>query len=433
MSISNITRNVKTNKVASNVVFLLITQGINYLFPLISIKYLINILGVEVFGKVSFAQSFIGYFIVLVDYGFNISATKQVALKRDSPKELSVIFYNTFFAKIILLLFSMVVFVTCILCIKKLGQDPILYASFFGVVIGWMLFPQWYFQGIEKMGYVTLINLIIKVLFLGAIFIIVKSSDDYKWVPVLYSISYIIPGIYGFIIAAKKCGKVIHVKGKEILETLKDGFSVFLSSAMGTLLSGSAVFILGFLASDALVGYFAGFDKLIKAGIMIFAPITLSVYPTVARKFVSSQEEGLFYIKKIAIPTISFAICVAVGIVIFSDQIINLFYSPDFGRYKIILNILAAWMVVSVANNFIGIQYLTGSGKTKLYGKSFAIAGVLSLLLILLLTDYFSYTGTALAVLFGEIILSIVMLTFIYFDARNEKNPHSIRHKARSY
>jgi PST family polysaccharide transporter len=414
--VSDYFKKVGNSQVAVNAGFLFITQVINYIFPLLALKYLVTVLGVHYFGKVSFAQSFIAYFIILVDYGFNISATKQIAINRRYPDKVSQIFYNVIFAKGILLLVSFVILIVCVIFFDRFAHDAVLYISFFGVVIGSMLFPQWFFQGIEKMGYVTLVNAVTKVLFLLSVFILVRTADDYIWVPTLYSLSYILPGIYGFLIAKKRVTAFKIPNRKNIIVAFSDGFSLFLSSAMGTILSGSAIFVLGFIGDDTTVGYYAAFDRLVKAAIMIFAPITLAIYPNVSRKFAESHYAGYSYVKKIAIPTVLLAVILGLGLVFFSRFITLILYKADFLQYRPVLYVLSAWLVVSVINNFIGVQYLSASGKSKLYAKAFTIAGVSSLLLIYLLTRYFSYMGTAFSVLGGEILLTLLMLLLIFFD-----------------
>ena len=112
------------NLVLKNMLYLLITQIVNYILPLITIKYLILTIGVTNFGKISFVQSFLFYFIVIIDYGFNISATRDIACcNKENKDAISKIFANTLTAKIILLTVCLFIYLYLVLLIPKFKED----------------------------------------------------------------------------------------------------------------------------------------------------------------------------------------------------------------------------------------------------------------------------------------------------------------------
>src|SRR5579863_647321 len=67
-------------KVLHNVTSLSGLQLVTYLFPIIILHYLFRVIGPERFGLISFAQAFVQYFMILTDYGFSVSATKEISL-----------------------------------------------------------------------------------------------------------------------------------------------------------------------------------------------------------------------------------------------------------------------------------------------------------------------------------------------------------------
>ena len=82
-------KNLKDRRLAKNILWLYALQGVNYLVPILLLPYLVRVLGVGQYGLVAFSQAIAQYFIIATDYGFNFSATKQIALHRDDPAEVS--------------------------------------------------------------------------------------------------------------------------------------------------------------------------------------------------------------------------------------------------------------------------------------------------------------------------------------------------------
>lgn len=413
---------IRTTTVFKNMGYLFITQILNCIFPLITVSYLIKTIDVTNYGKFSFGQAFVSYFIVFVDYGFNLSATRKIAECKDDKTRLAKVFADTIFAKAVLLAIALTVYIGILAFSPKMNDSSSFYLLFFGMVIGSVFYPQWFFQGIQKMGYITLINLFIKTIFLALIIFVVKDKDDYIYLPSLYSLSYLLPGAIAFMLAFRSLDNMFYLsRWADIKATLQDGFYLFISSGLSVILSGSAIFILGLMANDTLVGYFSGYDRLIKACVLVLTAITTAIFPRVSQLFAQNRADAIRFIKKTGMMTVGLSICVVLGMILFLPLINRLFLTPDFIAYRSIFYILSVWIIVAIINNFIGIQYLTGSGQARIYSMSFIIAACITLFLLYFLTERYSYIGTACAVLFGEISLSISMSLFIYMSHRRKK------------
>ena len=111
------------DSVKRNLFFLLITQMVNYLFPLLTMKYLIITIGVANFGKISFAQAFLLYFTIITDYGFNITATRDIARSSKSPRMVARIVGSVYAAKFLLLILCTFIYIAIILLSDKYCLD----------------------------------------------------------------------------------------------------------------------------------------------------------------------------------------------------------------------------------------------------------------------------------------------------------------------
>ncbi len=179
----------------SNFFSLSALQGVNMLLPLITLPYLVRVLGVEGFGLVSFSLSIIMFFVIFVSFGFELSATREISTNKNDPSKISEIFSSVMIIKIIMAMLSFIVLLILINSVDVLTSHSELYYATFGIVIGNAIFPLWFFQGMEKMKYIAYINISSTSFFTILIFVFVKSNEDILYVPILNSFGLITAGL----------------------------------------------------------------------------------------------------------------------------------------------------------------------------------------------------------------------------------------------
>ena len=389
-------------------------QGLNYILPLLTLPYLVRVLGAEKFGLLAFATAIVGYFIVLTDYGFNFTATREISLNKDNKEKLNEIFSSVMIIKTVLFFISLTILTLLIIFFQKFNVDPWLYYLTFGTVLGQILFPVWFFQGVEQMRYITIINIVSKVFFTIAIFVLVKHSSDYLMVPFLTSLGAIFAGIYSLILICKNFKIQFKFQKINVLSNyLKGGSNLFFTSALSNLLTSSGTVILSFVSTNTVVGYYSAAEKLFRAIVGLFTPITQALYPISCRK-VNQGGNAKSYIKKLTMVIGGMALFVAITVAIFSEKIIALVYGIAFQSYSYILAVMMIWLFFGVINNIIGIQYLSASRKDKFYTFSFIVAGLITVLLNLVLIPHLLINGVIISMIVGEILLTICMLALIF-------------------
>lgn len=263
---------------------LLSVRMINIIQPLIVLPYLTRVLGPEKFGLIAFAQSFLEYFNVIIDYGFNLTATRAVSIHRDDKQKVNEVFSNVFFTKGLLLVVSMTLMIVVVSVFNKFSADQSLYYYSATLVLGHALFPIWYFQGIEKMKYISIMNLSAKLFFTVCIFFFVKSSDDFIIVPLLNGLGFISVGIISLFIVFNRYKVRLHVPSfKAIKVTLKEGFAIFISNLAPNLYNNSSTVLLGFFANNIVTGYFSGIVKITNFFNTIASVLSQTFYPFLAR------------------------------------------------------------------------------------------------------------------------------------------------------
>ncbi len=403
-------------KTLSNIFYLAITQIIHISLPLITLPYLIRILGVEKFGLISFSQGFITYFVVFADYGFPLSATRSVALVKNDECKLSKLFYAVMYAKLLLFAIAFIIFSVIVLTIHRFSQDVFIYFSTFGIVLGSVLIPSWFFQGIEKMSFIAVINAAIKLITAVAIFTLIRVEADYKLLTVIYSLGYILPGFIALIYAIKTVRIRVRPSWNDIRNELYEGWHFFTSNIYLTILSSSSVVILGLVTNNVMVGYYAPIDRIAKVLSSSLSPIYNAIFPKISVQLATNKakDRRISLIMKYIWPTMILAFLIAFITWLLFKPVIIPFLGKPYIKYEPILIILLGWFLLSTLNGFIGRVYLSALGKSKLYSQALLFSGSLSLILSYMLSIKYNGTGTAIAITISEFVLTLYIIIYLY-------------------
>jgi PST family polysaccharide transporter len=190
----------------SNFSALFILKISNSLLPLLTFPYLVRVLGVEKFGLLGFVAATIGYFTILVNFGFQLSATRQISIVKNDKVKVMEIFSTVMSVKIILILLSLLLLTLMVFSFDIFRTYWFLYYFAFLSIIGTTMFPLWFFQGMEKMKYITYIDIVSKLFYTVSIFLFVHQADDYYLVPLLQSTFIVISGVIALYLIYTKFG-----------------------------------------------------------------------------------------------------------------------------------------------------------------------------------------------------------------------------------
>ena len=396
--------NSDKRKIFENFLSLSFIRVADFVLPLIVLPYLIKTLGVEKFGLTAFAASLVNYFLNITQYGFSLSAVRDLSKNQENKKRIEKIFNNVINTKLFLLIISAIFFVIIILIVPPFQKYFWLYVFSFGIVIGDILFPKWFFQGIEQMRFITMINILFKLTYVILVFIFIKNENDFILVPLFQSVGFLIGGFYSlFIIHRRYKINFKLVKLKDIRCQLNLSFSSFITLIVPTLYSNTSVFLLGVFTDNTLVGYFSGATRISNAFSSFNQILTRTFYP-----FVNKNKN----IKKV-----NYLILISgliVSLLMLGSS--NLTVSKILGNGM--LNAIPLVMILSLTpfllsiRTVYGINFLLVKGLDKLYMKIALVSSVVGLVLAFILIPLFFDFGAAIVVVSSQIIYAI--LSFIY-------------------
>ncbi|WP_299229698.1 flippase [Sulfurihydrogenibium sp.] len=398
-------------RLIENFLSLSVLQIANYILPLITLPYLVRVLGPEKFGLVAFSQAFIGYFMILTDYGFNLSATRDISINRENKEKVSEIFSSVMIIKFTLMIISLILMSVIIFSIEKFRKDWIIYYLTFGMVVGQVLFPVWFFQGMEKMKYITFLNILAKIIFTIAIFVFVKEASDYMYVPLLNSLGFIIAGILGLWIVFRDFKVSFKfVSLEELKRQLKEGWILFKTVIFVSAYRETNVFILGLVANNTITGYYSIAEKILKAVQSLQGPLGQALYPVFCTKYGMNKKNFKLYHFKYLKLIILIYLSLTISIILLSHYIIELVAGKIYYESVLDLQILAIVVLVGGLNYYFGILGLIPLKFEKEFSRFVIIAGLLNIILCSILSYLFKDVGASISLVLSETILLILII-----------------------
>jgi len=368
----------------SNFLSLSVLQALNMLLPLFTLPYLVRVLGIENFGLINFAVANIMYFNILVSFGFELSATREISLHQNNPEKLSEIFSSVMIIKFFLALISFIVLTIVILSINIFSQHAWLYFITFGIVIGNLLFPSWFFQGMERMKYITYINVIVKIGFTLLIFAVVKTKDDYIYVPLFNTLGAIIGGIYSLWLVFKIFNiKIIFPNFNIILKQVKESYQFFLSRVANNGSRYLATTIIGLYFGNILVGYYSTVEKLFYAFMSLAGIVSQTIFPYMSR------TKNIIFFKKLFVFIMGISIAVLIPIMYFNEELLLLVFHVKNEILSNIFIIVFSGSIFGIMSTLIGYPLLAAFGYIKYANNSLIYASIIYVLYILIATYIF--------------------------------------------
>ncbi|ODM54979.1 oligosaccharide flippase family protein [Elizabethkingia meningoseptica] len=378
--LNNILILVKSHKeIIENYFFMTLLQILNSFFYLLIYPYLIKTLGSDNYGLFVFITSIVMYFVFFVNFGFDLPATKAIALALNDKHEISRILSCIYTGKVLFFAISVIVYFLLIFIVPFLYTNKELAIITFLQIINFVIFPNWYFQAIQKMKIVTLIQLSCKILTLPLIFLFVKSKNDLIIYATIVSGGFVFGGIIANIIIVYFHNiKIKFVKLKEIKVWIKDSLPFFLSNSTGIIKEQSVALIIGAFFGMKEVAIYDLANKIVSIPRTLLMSINGAIFPKLILNIDSTR------VKKIIKYEFIISILVILMIIICGSFIVRVMGGIEMKlAYPLAILLscsIMSWLIVGAYINFVFVP-----NKVSFYAVKNQIVALISFLLVTLI------------------------------------------------
>lgn len=349
--------------VSHNIASLGLIQVANYLIPLVLIPIVVRIFGVEIFGRISYAQNIVNYLTIVVNFGFEYSATRQVALA-DSQEERRRIFWSVMWLKMALLAVSMVALLVLTLTMDTVAAEGRLYLYTALTNIGFVLFPTWFLQGVQNMGRMALTNFVIKLGGAVLILAMIHSAEQYRLYPLLLSVANIVGGVWCMVYVIRKynLGSTIWDE-RCVRECLLLGLPIFINNVFVSLYTIANMTILGRYVGEEEIGYFSGAQRLILAiNMCVVMPVSTAFFPKISRMMEENKQAGLDYLKRVLVWACAASAVVSVVTWVSAPLVVRIMLGAKFVASVALLRQMAILPLLIMTATLLTVQGLYGLG-----------------------------------------------------------------------
>lgn len=417
--LKNIKHKIVSNKdskvLVQNFAYLSLLQVAGYIFPLITIPYLARVIGVDGYGKIAFASAVMVWIQTIADWGFNFTATRDVAQNREDPLKVSEIFSNVLWARCVLMALSFLFLMLLVFLFPKFRTNMDILLVSFLMVPGHILFPDWFFQSMERMKYITILNLVSKFLFTIAIIIFIKEKEDYILQPLFTSLGFVVSGVISLYYILVKWQVKLHKPSfVGIATTIRKGTDVFLNNLMPNLYNSFSTVLLGIFGGDIANGKLDAGTKFVNIAQQFMSVLSRTFFPFLSRKL----EKHNVYAR------LSIALSLLMSILLFllAPLIINWFFTTEFANSVIVLRIMSISIFFLALSNIYGTDYLIIAGYERQLRDITAITSVVGLALSFPLIYYLGFIGAAITITLTRGLLGVSIM----FKALKLKKTNSL-------
>lgn len=381
-------------RVVANFISLFILQIFNYLLPLLLLPFLARKLGIAGIGLLAYATAIVAFFRAVSAFGFDLAGAREISVNREDTLKVSSISTSILGAKLLIGLVTFLIFSLLIFAFPSLRKEwQIFYATYL-IILGDILFPVWFFQGVERMKMIVYFRLGYKSIYTAIIFLVVNNADDVFLVPLLDGIGSIFVALWSLHYAKKEFNIIfLWPAMSDIRNQIENAKHIFISNISVIFYTSLNTILLGFLTNNTLVGYYSISEKIYSAIRGILNPIIQSVFPLISKKYEEDINSYYRLVKKLTYLFFLMLAMLASALFYLSPYLVELVAGQPISLSTEVLKVLAVSLIFAVGGLFSAFLVVKSEGR--MLSKITSQSMFLNLFLIFPAILYYGVFGMA--------------------------------------
>lgn len=379
-----------------------------------TMPYINRVLGASYVGKVEFVYIILYYFILFSSLGIPLYGIREVSRCREDEKKLYNLVMELMIILFITTIISYLILFGIIIHIPFFESYKKLIYIMSGMILLNNISAEWYFQGIENQKFITVRNVIVKLIVFGLFFLLIKQESDYELYAFLVVMLWFGANIIGFLFISKKLYyHQFSLKNINLTRHYKPILAIFVTTVSLSVYLELPKFFIGSIAGDQYVGYYLTANSLVRSVVILISVVGSVMLPRLSYLFINDKIKYEVYLKKTVGLMMLIAIPCTVYFFIFSDNIILLMGGESFMDASLTMKILSPLCILVSFAYFFGVLILYPQGKEKIYTKATVISALISIISFIFVIRHYQHNGAAAVVILSEFFAVIYMGYFI--------------------
>lgn len=407
---------------AKNSLFNVIYKCSSVVFPLIMAAYVARILSPDGVGRVASAQNIVTYFTILAALGLPTYGTKSISATKNRD-ELSKTFGELFVINAISTTFSWIAYYVIVLSMPYFEAQRPLYMVTGLLILFNYINVDWFYQGKEEFRYIMLRSLVMRVVSLIAVFVFVKTAEDY----IVYALILSLSKVGNYIFNVVHIGKYIDYpfKNLNLYHHIKPVLILLAASLAIEVYTLADTTMLSIMCGERSVGFYSSAMRGIAVARMLITSIVGVFLPRLSYLYANGNEDQFNVLVNKGYKILLYlTIPAAVGIFIVANDLTLMLYGEQFLPSAVTTRIFSLSIITVGFSNFIGYQILVTIKKEKLMFYSTLLGAGVNVLLNYFLIRTYAHNGAAIASVITEFCVTCLQIHFVKDVVKTQISRH---------